>query len=123
MTQAVLEAQHDILPSVADVRRITAQSPDSRERSAQRRPLIERVVADPSRLPPASMQLHPNGHTALDTLRVEADRPHALSAVMWPGHHEVPPHEYGTRALMAGLGYAFDPVPHTASPYRSSLLA
>jgi predicted metal-dependent enzyme (double-stranded beta helix superfamily) len=104
MTQAVLESKYDLTQFVADVRRITAQIPDDREKLAQLRPLIKKVVAESSWLPPAYTQLNPNGRAALYTLHEEADHTLALFAVVWPpGHNKTPPHNHGTWALVAGI--------------------
>jgi hypothetical protein len=60
MTQSLLESRYDLAQFIADVRRLAAETSDDREKIARLRPLMQRVVADPPRLPPASTQLNPN---------------------------------------------------------------
>jgi predicted metal-dependent enzyme (double-stranded beta helix superfamily) len=60
MTQSLLESRYDLAQFIADARRLAAETPNDREKIAQLRPLMRRMVADPSWLPPAYTQLNPN---------------------------------------------------------------
>jgi predicted metal-dependent enzyme (double-stranded beta helix superfamily) len=60
MTQSLPESRCDLAQFIADVRRLAAATSDDREKIARLRPLMRRVLADPSWLPPAYTRLDPN---------------------------------------------------------------